>query len=120
MIENFDKQIWVVCDITGLGEWQNTNQSTKGRDMNFSLLASFLYSQGSDRWTISDNDIDYHHQLLDHMGFLIEHGQDEFRASLRASLKRLGPNQSTKGRSEVEKKRDDIRTRVCEGLRINW
>ncbi len=30
MIEN---QIWVVCDITGLGEWQNTNQPTEGRDM---------------------------------------------------------------------------------------
>jgi len=30
MIEN---QIWVVCDITGLGEWQNTNQPTEGRDI---------------------------------------------------------------------------------------
>jgi len=89
MIENFDNQIWVVCDITGLGEWQNTNQPTKGRG-DISLLARFLYSQGFDGWTISDNDIDYHHQLLDHMGFLIEHGQDEFRASLRASLKRFG------------------------------
>ena len=90
MIENFDNQIWVVCDITGLGEWQNTNQPTKGRAMNISLLARFLYSQGFDGKTISDEEADYHHQLLDHMGFLIEHGQDEFRATLRASLKRLG------------------------------
>ena len=33
MIENLDNQIWVVCDITGLGEWQNTNQPTEGHDI---------------------------------------------------------------------------------------
>lgn len=69
---------------------KKANQPTKGRTMNISLLARFLHSQGFDGWTISDQEADYHNQLLDDMGFLIEHGQDEFRATLRASLKRLG------------------------------